>query len=82
MRVQDKGEMLREKELTLTSAVKICRATEIMDNKLKAMLLGSCRPGESLNVAEGQRQGWQPTSIPFESASKPAQTLRGTGKCK
>lgn len=46
--------LLREKDLTLAMAVEICRAAEIMDSKLKTMALDTSRPGESLNVAEGQ----------------------------
>lgn len=59
---------LREMDLTLTSAVEIFCAAEAMNNKLKAMLLGSSGPGENLDVAEGQR----PTSWPSESVHKPA----------
>ncbi len=42
------------------------------------MLQGSSGTGESLNAAEGQRQGrW-----PFESPNKPAQDMSGAGECK
>lgn len=53
---------------------------EIMDSKLKTMALDTSRPGESLNVAEGQRR--RPTSRPFEQTIKPAQSMRGTGECR
>lgn len=72
--------LLREKDLTLAMAVDICRAAEIMDNKSKTMALDHSRPGESLNVAEGQRR--RPTSRPFEPFAKPAQSMRGTGECR
>ncbi len=72
--------LLREKDLTLAMAVEICRAAEIMDSKLKTMALDTSRPGESLNVAEGQRR--RPTSRPFEQTIKPAQSMRGTGECR
>ncbi len=51
-----------------------------MDSKLKTMALDTSRPGESLNVAEGQRR--RPTSRPFEQTIKPAQSMRGTGECR
>ncbi|ROI97530.1 hypothetical protein DPX16_16878 [Anabarilius grahami] len=41
------------------------------------MALDHSRPGESLNVAEGQRR--RPTSRPFVPFAKPAQCMRGTG---
>ena len=74
--------MLREKDLKLEGAIDIVRAVEVLDNKLKSMSLSSSVPGESINVAYGQRPGRRPTGRPSESASTSAQPQRGTGGCK
>lgn len=64
--------MLREKGLKLEGAI---------DIRSKSMSLGSSVPGESINVAYGQRPGRRPTSRPSESTSTSAQPQRGTGEC-
>ncbi len=46
--------LLEKKDLTSNDAIKICRAAEVMDNKLKTMSLGSPGSGECVNVTEGQ----------------------------
>ena len=72
--------MLREKGLQLEGTIDIGRTFELLDNKLKFMSLNSSMPGESLNVAYGQRPGWRPTSRPSESTRTSAQPQRGTGE--
>ena len=69
--------LLREKDLTLPSAVEICRAAEVMDSKLKALALDNSKPGESLNVADSQRPGRQFSGKQQEPTgrSKPAQSM-------
>lgn len=74
--------MLREKDLTLASAVELGCAAEIIDCKLKEMALDSPRPGNSINAAEGQRQGRRPTSRSSELINRPAQIMKGADECK
>lgn len=74
--------MLREKDLRLEGAIDIGCATEVMDNKLKSMSLSNPVPGESINVAYGQRPGWRPTSRPSGPTNTSAQPQRGTADCK
>lgn len=45
--------MLREKKLTLASAIEICRAAELMDMSLKAMTHD--RPPETVHAADSRR---------------------------
>ncbi|KAK5893965.1 hypothetical protein CesoFtcFv8_010707 [Champsocephalus esox] len=76
--------LLREKDLKLDEASKMCRAAEVMDSKLKTMSLGSSGPGDSINATQGQRYGRRSGSRPSESTNTSAQpqSMRDAGECK
>ncbi|XP_061765807.1 uncharacterized protein LOC133558441 [Nerophis ophidion] len=63
----------------------ICRAAEVMDNKLKTMSLGNSGPGESINAAQGgQRYGRRSAGRSSEPTNTSAQLqrMRDTVECK
>lgn len=76
--------MLRERDLKLDEAIRICRASEVMDSSLKTMSLGSSGPGDSINATQGQRYGRRSASKSSEPTNTSAQLqgMRETGECK